>query len=79
MRRLWIVPSEKMLRKECGGKAAGLKLLCDLGFSVPSWLCVPAPVFWGVVGPAARSYHRRLAMARADDRLSIETICRESA
>jgi rifampicin phosphotransferase len=68
-----------MLRKECGGKAAGLKLLCDLGFSVPSWLCVPASVFWGVVGPAARSYHRRLAMARADDRLSIETICRESA
>ena len=78
MRRLWVASSEKMPRRECGGKAAGLKLLCDLGFSVPSWLCVPASVFWSVVGPAARRYHRRLAMARPDDRLAIETICRES-
>ena len=79
MRRLWVASSGKMPRRECGGKAAGLRLLCDLGFSVPRWLCVPASVFWSVVGPAARSYHRRLAMARPDDRLCIETLCRESA
>ncbi len=69
----------RLKRREFGGKATGLRLLSELGFSVPPWLCVPASVFRSVAGPAARSFHRRLAMARPEDRPSIETICRESA
>ena len=74
-----LVVSGKMRRRECGGKAAGLRLLSDLGFSVPPWLCVPASVFRRVAGGAVRSYHRRLTMAGPDNRPSIEAICRESA
>jgi pyruvate,water dikinase len=79
MRKFCVVSSGKVRRKECGGKAAGLRLLGTMGFSVPPWLCVPASVFLSVAGPPARSFHRRLAVARRDDRPSIETVCRESA
>jgi phosphohistidine swiveling domain-containing protein len=79
MRRLWVFSSGRITNRECGGKAAGLRLLGDLGFSVPPWFCVPVSVFRSVAGQAARSFDRRLATARPDDHASIETICRESA